>query len=125
MGDLTMKYTALLLAILAAGCPDDDPPAVVAPGATIDSPAGTIDAAIDAPMSNVCTGLIYDRCTTNTQCMSGNCRPFNNLGYSLCTQVCVPGGAACPTQNGAAVPCTTGNSNVCRPTAGNACTAPP
>jgi len=118
-----MKHTVLLLAILAAGCPDDDPPALDAPMTPIDSPAGTVDAAIDAPMSNVCTGLLYDRCTTNAQCMSNNCRPFNNLGYSLCTQACTVGGAACPTQNGTAVQCAN-NSLVCRPAAANACTPP-
>lgn len=115
-----MRYAFLLLVTLS-GCPSDDPPPVDAPG-TIDSPGG-IDAAIDAPMGNVCTGLLYDKCTTNAQCMSGNCRPFNNLGYSLCTQACVPGGAACPTQGGTPVACPT-NAMICRPAAGNTCTAP-
>ena len=118
-----MKYPTLLLVILASGCPAEDPPAVDAPGAAIDSPAGAVDAAIDAPMSNVCTGLLYDRCTTNAQCMSGICRPFNNLGFSLCTQACTVGGAACPTQGGVAVQCVN-NSMVCRPAAGNTCTPP-
>ncbi len=117
-----MKYTALLVVALA-GCPSDDPAPIDAPAGTIDSPAGTVDAAIDAPMGNTCTGLLYDRCTTNAQCMSNNCRPFNNLGYSMCTQACTVGGAACPTQNGTAVTCVT-NSMICRPAMANACTPP-
>lgn len=110
-----MRY-ALLVLVALTGCASDDPAPVDAPKA-IDSPT------IDAPMGNVCTGLLYDKCTTNAQCMSGNCRPFNNLGYSLCTQACVPGGAACPTQGGAAVQCPS-NAMICRPAAGNTCTAP-
>ncbi len=106
-----MKYAVLLLVALA-GCPsDEDPPPVDAP-ATIDGPAG-----------NVCTGQLYDRCTSNTQCMSGNCRMFNNLGIMMCTQACTAGGAACPTQNGAAVECVT-NSMICRPAGANTCTPP-
>lgn len=113
---------AVLLLVLLAGCPSDDPAPVDAPAGGIDSPA-TVDAAIDAPMSNTCTGQLYDRCTTNTQCMSGTCRMFNNLGVSLCTQACTVGGTACPTQGGAAVTCVQ-NSMICRPAAANTCTPP-
>jgi hypothetical protein len=105
-----MKYAVLLVLVLA-GCPSDDPPPVDAP-AVIDGPAGT-----------VCTGQLYDRCTSNAQCMSGNCRMFNNLGIMMCTQTCTAGGAACPTQNGAAVECVT-NSMICRPASANTCTPP-
>jgi len=115
---------AVLLLVLLTGCPSDDPAPVDAPAGSIDSPA-TVDAAIDAPMSNTCTGQLYDRCTTNTQCMSGTCRMFNSLGVMLCTQACTVGGAACPMQGATAVPCSSGGtSNVCRPAAANTCTPP-
>jgi len=105
-----MRHALLLLAVLT-GCPSEDPPPVDAP-IMIDSPAGA-----------VCTGQLYDRCSSNTQCMSGVCRMFNNLGVMLCTQVCTPGGAACPTQGAAAVQCPA-NSMICRPDAANTCTPP-
>ena len=108
-----MRYAAVLVVALA-GCPSDDPPPPDAPSS------------IDAPAGNVCTGLLYDRCTDNTQCMSGNCRMFNNIGVSLCTQACTVGGAACPMQGATAVSCSNGagGSNVCRPAAANTCTPP-
>ncbi len=98
-----MKYALIFVATLA-GCSGDDPPAVDAPG-------------------TLCTGQLYDRCSDNAQCMSGNCRMFNNLGAMLCTQACTAGGAACPTQMGTAVECVT-NSQICRPAMANACSAP-
>ena len=108
---------ALVLLVILTGCPkDDDPPPVDSP-ATIDSPV-----TIDAP-GNVCTGQLYDRCSSNAQCMSGTCRMFNNLGVMLCTQTCVPGGAACPMQGATAVQCPS-NSMICRPNAANTCTPP-
>ncbi|MEQ1932744.1 MAG: hypothetical protein ABL962_02530 [Fimbriimonadaceae bacterium] len=111
---------ALLLAVTFAACGDDGSPAPIDSPAAIDSPM-----TIDSPMGNVCIGQIYDRCTSNTQCMSGNCRMFNNLGVMLCTQACTPGGAACPMQGATVVNCSTGGgSNVCRPAAANACTPP-
>ena len=109
----------LLLVVALTGCPSDDPPPIDSPAAAIDSPAGMID----APMGNVCTGLLYDRCSSNAQCMSGVCRMFNNLGVMLCTQVCVPGGTACPMQGATAVLCPA-NSMICRPNAANTCTPP-
>ena len=111
-----MLGLAALGMLHAAGCGDDggEPP--------IDA-AMTVDAAIDAPPSNACTGQLYDLCSDNTQCASNNCRMFNNLGVSLCTQACTPGGTACPTQGSAAVECVQ-NSMVCRPAGANACTLP-
>jgi hypothetical protein len=99
----TMKQAALLVAVWMTACSGD---------------GGS--AAIDAPALPACTGALYDVCTDNTQCTSGTCRAFNNLGVSLCTQACTPGGTACPTQNGAAVQCVM-NSMICRPGAANSC----
>jgi hypothetical protein len=110
---------ALLVLVALTGCPSDDPPPADAPS-SIDS-----SVTIDAPMSNICTGQLYDRCTSSTQCMSGNCRMFNNLGVMLCTQACTVGGAACPMQGATVVSCSSGGgSNVCRPAAANTCTPP-
>lgn len=108
-----MRYAALVLLTALAGCPGDDPPPPDAPSS------------IDAPAGNVCTGQLYDPCTASTQCMSGNCRMFNNLGVMLCTEACTVGGAACPMQGATAVPCSSGgSSSVCRPAAANTCTPP-
>ena len=117
---------AVLLLVLLTGCSSDDSSPIDAPAGTIDSPTSVdaaFDAAIDAPTSTTCTGQLYDRCTTNAQCLSGTCRLFNNLGVSLCTQACTVGGAACPTQGGTAVTCVQ-NSLVCRPAMANTCTPP-
>jgi len=96
-----------LLFILAA-CGDEDGSKTIDAAVTIDSPAG-----------NACTGAIYDPCTSNTQCMSQNCRLFMGDGIQVCTQTCTPGGA-CPMAGSTAVTCN--NMGVCKPPAANTCT---
>ena len=104
-----MKLLSLVFACgLLAACGGDDG------GSVIDAPAS--DGA-----SAACTGALYDRCTDNNQCMSGNCRMFNDLGAMMCTEACTPGGAACPMQDGMAVTCSM-NSMVCRPVVASTCT---
>jgi hypothetical protein len=98
----------LLLALFLAACSDDGGSPPPADMATVDMPGG-----------NACTGAVYDPCTTNTQCMSGNCRLFMGDGIQVCTQTCTPGGA-CPMSGATAVTCN--NMGVCKPPAANNCT---
>lgn len=74
---------------------------------------------IDAPGGAACTGAVYDPCTSNTQCMSGNCKLFSGDGIQVCTETCTPGGA-CPMAGSTAVTCN--NMSVCKPPAANNCT---
>ena len=103
----------LLLAMLVLGaCGDDggsEPP--------IDASGSA-----DAGGGSACTNALYDPCTDNTQCTSGNCRAFNmpSPGIQICTQTCDANTPCPPPAGGATVQCT--NAGVCRPTAANACT---
>jgi hypothetical protein len=97
-----------LLTLFAIGCSSGDGD---------DKPMA--DAAIDSPAGAMCTGAIYDPCTANTQCMSGNCRLFMGDGIQVCTQTCTAGGA-CPMAGSTAVACN--NMGVCKPPAANNCT---
>ncbi len=98
-----MKMFAFAFALALSACGGDDAPATP-----------------DAATLPACTGALYDPCTDNSQCMSGNCRVFNNAGIQVCTQDCAS--MACPAQGGTAVACSTGQNTVCRPTMANACT---
>lgn len=119
-----MTYAPLLFACVAAlsACKDggSGPP----DAAPIDTPSGgdgaVTDSSIDA-LANVCTGLLYDSCTTNAQCASNNCKLFNGAALQICTQAC-SASVPCPAQNGVAVACN--NMGVCRPNAANTCTPP-
>jgi hypothetical protein len=101
-----MRKLALLF--IFAACGDDGGSKPIDAATTIDSPAG-----------NACTGAVYDPCTSNTQCMSQNCRLFMGDGIQVCTQTCTPGGA-CPMAGSTAVTCN--NMGVCKPPAANNCT---
>lgn len=76
----------------------------------------------DAGSSAACTNALYDPCTDNSQCTSGNCHMFNmpSPGIKVCTQACSTT-TPCPMQNGMAAECGT-NSLICRPPAANNCT---
>ncbi len=73
------------------------------------------DANLSLPM---CTGVVFDACTSNTQCMSMNCKLFSGDGIQVCTQAC-SAATPCPMQNGAATTCN--NMGICKPAAANAC----
>jgi len=94
---------------------------------SVDAPAAVIDGSllVDAPGPDatlaVCTGAIYDSCTTSNQCMSNNCKLFNQDQIQVCTQAC-SAAAPCPMQNGVAAQCN--NMGICKPPAANACTPP-
>lgn len=103
----------IVVALLAGmACDGGDTPGVDAPG-------GDGAPTIDAPA--MCTGALYDTCTNNTQCMSNNCRLFQQAGLQVCTQTC-DAQSPCPPQNGQAVQCN--NMGICRPQIANACTPP-
>jgi hypothetical protein len=66
--------------------------------------------------SNACTGALYDPCTSNAQCMSGNCHVYSGQGIQVCTATCTPGDNT---------PCGAGTCNnmaICKPNAANTCT---
>src|SRR5262245_58238912 len=76
----------------------------------------------DAPAGPACTGAAFDPCTSNTQCMSNNCRLFMGDGLQVCVVMCTPGNnATCPTdKSGANATCN--NMSICKPVGANNCT---
>jgi hypothetical protein len=66
---------------------------------------------------NKCTGLPYDSCNTEHDCMSADCHPFTTI------QVCTVGCSTtqpCPNDStGAPGTCTA--MGICQPAAANAC----
>lgn len=82
-----IRFVLLCSLVAAVGCGGDDtertqPDAAPTP---------------DTPASAPCSGATFDPCATNDQCMSMNCRLFNQSGFSVCTQVCTPGdNSTCP-----------------------------
>lgn len=73
------------------------------------------DANLTLPM---CTGQVYDSCTSNAGCMSMNCHLYDGDGIQVCTQTCSSSNP-CPMQNGQAATCN--NKGICKPPAANAC----
>jgi hypothetical protein len=98
----------VLLAALLVGCGDD---------------GGSNPPMIDAPPAAACTGAVYDPCTTasttSSECMSMNCKLFDNDNLTICTQTCTPG-TACPMAGSTPVTCN--NMGFCKPPAANNCT---
>jgi len=78
-------------------------------------------ASIDAPAGAACTGVAYDPCTSNTQCMSMNCHLYNADQLQVCTVACTPGdNTTCPKdKNGVNGTCN--NMAICKPAAANVC----
>lgn len=72
------------------------------------------------PSAPDCTGVVYDNCRTNDDCMSGNCHVFNGE-FSVCTQACTAGdNTTCPlSANGLPAKCN--NRGICKPNVNNAC----
>ena len=66
-----------------------------------------------------CTGVIYDHCITEHDCMNMQCMPFQ--AFMACTQQCTVGDdTTCPLQGTTAVTC--GANAFCAPAAPNDCT---
>lgn len=108
--------TAVLVLATACSSGDDGPPTVDAAPSSIDAPATLVDAPAQLPL---CTNALYEPCTDNAQCASGNCRRFNDINAMVCTEMCTPGGTPCPVMTGQTASCT--NAMVCKPTAPVAC----
>ena len=71
--------------------------------------------------SGVCTGQLYDGCTSDDQCDSGFCKLYSNRDVQVCTQTCSATNP-CPSQDGKAV--VYNNMGHCRPVAANSCEVP-
>ncbi len=109
----TLRLVACSLALVfggvaACGGGDSPPP--------VDSSSGSDSGA------NACTGVAFDSCTDNTQCMSGNCHLFSQSGFQVCTTACTPNdNTTCPTdESGANAQCN--NMGICKPAQANSCT---
>jgi len=75
------------------------------------------------PAAPVCTGVIYDNCTSNAQCMSGMCHLFSGE-FQVCTQTCTAGdNSTCPQSAGGTTP-KCNNRGICKPAINNMCRPP-
>ncbi len=71
------------------------------------------------PAAPLCTGVVYDNCSTAAQCMSGMCHLFSGE-FQVCTQACTAGDdSTCP---GTAPKCN--NRGICKPATNNMCRPP-
>jgi len=86
------------------------------------APVDTPQQGSDGPPPAACTGLVYDSCTDNTQCMSNNCHLYKGDQIQVCTQACTPGdNTTCPVdKTGANGLCNA--MGICKPAAANDCT---
>ena len=81
---------------------------------------GAPDADPGAPL---CTGVVYDNCTSNSQCGSGMCHLFSGE-FQVCTQPCTAGdNSTCPTSAGGGTP-KCNNRGICKPAVNNMCRPP-
>lgn len=98
---------ALALALATAACGGGDK-------------GGAPDADLSAP---VCTGVVYDNCTSSSQCGSGQCHLFSGE-FQVCTQACTPNdNSSCPVSaNGMESKCNM--RGICKPAVNNACRPP-
>lgn len=100
-----MQKFALALVLAVCACGGDD----------------TNQGTPDAPPGPMCTKALYDLCMTNDDCMSGNCRFYNELNFSACTQSCTVGmDTTCPLDAAGQQP-KCNNQGICRPTVANNC----
>jgi len=77
------------------------------------------DADLNAPL---CTGVLYDNCSSASQCMSGDCHLFMGE-FQVCTQPCTAGDdSTCPLSSGMTSKCN--NRGICKPAVNNMCRPP-
>ena len=80
---------------------------------------GVPDANPNAPL---CTGVVYDNCVTDAQCMSGMCKLFAGE-FQVCSQACTAGEhSTCPQSMGGTPKCN--NRGLCKPAQNNNCRPP-
>jgi hypothetical protein len=81
---------------------------------------GIPDADQAAPL---CTGALYDNCTSSSQCTSGMCHLFSGE-FQVCTQPCTAGDdSTCPASAGGTSP-KCNNRGICKPAVNNMCRPP-
>lgn len=98
-----MRSLAFVLAIGLGACAGSKPPQP--------------DGGSNGPM---CTGQLYDPCSTEHDCMSQNCRSFAGDGFIVCTTTCTPGDdTPCMVAGGQAGTCNA--MGLCKPAAPNVC----
>jgi hypothetical protein len=79
------------------------------------------DDQVDASSSEPCTNAIFDPCTDNAECDSGNCHFFNQSAFSVCVQACTPNDdSTCPVDT-SGVNAACNNMGICKPAAPNDC----
>ena len=75
------------------------------------------------PSAPLCTGVIYDNCSTAAQCQSGMCHLFSRE-FQVCTQTCTAGdNSTCPQSAGGTTP-KCNNRGICKPAINNNCRPP-
>ena len=75
------------------------------------------------PAAPVCTGVVYDNCTSNDQCDDMNCHEFSGE-FRVCTKACTPNdNSTCPLdKNMQQAKCN--NRGICKPLVNNDCRPP-
>jgi len=71
------------------------------------------------PNAPLCTGAVYDNCTSNTGCASMNCHLFDASAFQVCTQACDASNPCPADASGAAGSCN--NKGICKPARANSC----
>ncbi|MBA3465011.1 MAG: hypothetical protein H0T46_34065 [Deltaproteobacteria bacterium] len=66
----------------------------------------------DVGKGPVCSGMLYDNCAQEHDCMSNECRTYTAEGYNVCTQQC-SASVPCPDKDGMPVTCDMA-SGVCK-----------
>jgi hypothetical protein len=75
------------------------------------------------PAAPVCAGVVYDNCSSNSQCDSGMCHLFSGE-FQVCTQPCTAGdNSTCPASVGGGMP-KCNNRGICKPALNNMCKPP-
>ena len=99
MKAMRSSVIGMVLGLAIAACSGDPPP----------QPDG----------GDKCTGLTYDLCNTEHDCMSHACQEFMTEGFQVCTVACNVS-LPCPADS-SGHPATCNANSVCEPAVANAC----